>query len=157
MSKLVAFLKDETGATAIEYGLIAAGISVVIIASVNAIGSRLNSTFQLISELAELNFASTGMRKPPETAASGIFGEAICVISLAARIGAAIILRDAVNRWRANAAQVLFVIGCGKERHRRHRHDARIGLLQHPLGPRHRRQRGRLSKRLQFPAWYPRI
>ena len=49
MSKLVAFLKDETGATAIEYGLIAAGISVVIIASVNAIGSRLNSTFQLIS------------------------------------------------------------------------------------------------------------
>ncbi|HET9537243.1 MAG TPA: Flp family type IVb pilin [Mesorhizobium sp.] len=51
MSKLVAFLKDETGATAIEYGLIAAGISVVIIASVNAIGSRLNSTFQLISDL----------------------------------------------------------------------------------------------------------
>ena len=50
MSKLVAFLKDETGATAIEYGLIAAGISVVIIASVNAIGSRLNSTFQLIAD-----------------------------------------------------------------------------------------------------------
>jgi pilus assembly protein Flp/PilA len=50
MSKLVAFLKDETGATAIEYGLIAAGISVVIIASVNAIGSKLNSTFQLISD-----------------------------------------------------------------------------------------------------------
>ena len=46
MSKLVAFLKDE----AIEYGLIAAGISVVIIASVNAIGSKLNSTFQLISD-----------------------------------------------------------------------------------------------------------
>ena len=50
MSTLVAFLKDETGATAIEYGLIAAGISVVIIASVNAIGSSLNSTFQLISD-----------------------------------------------------------------------------------------------------------
>ena len=50
MSILVAFIKDETGATAIEYGLIAAGISVVIIASVNAIGSRLNSTFQLISD-----------------------------------------------------------------------------------------------------------
>ena len=32
MSKLFAFLKDESGATAIEYGLIAAGISVVIIA-----------------------------------------------------------------------------------------------------------------------------
>jgi pilus assembly protein Flp/PilA len=50
MSTLVAFLKDETGATAIEYGLIAAGISVVIIASVNAIGSSLNSTFQVISD-----------------------------------------------------------------------------------------------------------
>jgi pilus assembly protein Flp/PilA len=50
MSKLVAFLKDETGATAIEYGLLAAGISVVIIASVNAIGSKLNTTFHLISD-----------------------------------------------------------------------------------------------------------
>src|SRR4029078_9277544 len=50
MSRLVAFFKDETGATAIEYGLIAAGISVVIIASVNAIGSKLNSTFQTISD-----------------------------------------------------------------------------------------------------------
>jgi pilus assembly protein Flp/PilA len=50
MSILVAFLKDETGATAIEYGLIAAGISVVIITSVNAIGSKLNTTFQLISD-----------------------------------------------------------------------------------------------------------
>jgi pilus assembly protein Flp/PilA len=49
MTKFVAFLKDETGATAIEYGLIAAGISVVIIASVNAIGSKLNTTFQSIS------------------------------------------------------------------------------------------------------------
>ena len=39
MSKVVAFLKDDSGATAIEYGLIAAGISVVIIATVNAIGS----------------------------------------------------------------------------------------------------------------------
>ena len=50
MSKVFAFLKDESGATAIEYGLIAAGISVVIIASVNAIGSRINRTFQLISD-----------------------------------------------------------------------------------------------------------
>ena len=51
MSKLVAFFKDETGATAIEYGLIAAGISVVIIASVNAIGSKLNAKFDEISGL----------------------------------------------------------------------------------------------------------
>jgi pilus assembly protein Flp/PilA len=49
MSKVVAFLKDEAGATAIEYGLIAAGISVVIIATVNAIGSTLNDKFTIIS------------------------------------------------------------------------------------------------------------
>ncbi|MGB9061149.1 MAG: Flp family type IVb pilin, partial [Pseudolabrys sp.] len=35
MSKVLAFLKDDSGATAIEYGLITAGISVVIIATVN--------------------------------------------------------------------------------------------------------------------------
>ena len=47
MSKVFAFLKDESGATAIEYGLIAAGISVVIIATVNTIG--LNGKFNDIS------------------------------------------------------------------------------------------------------------
>ena len=45
MSKFVAFLKNESGATAIEYGLIAAGISVAIIAVVNGLGSQLNTTF----------------------------------------------------------------------------------------------------------------
>jgi pilus assembly protein Flp/PilA len=49
MSKVLAFLEDEAGATAIEYGLIAAGISVVIIATVNAIGTTLNGTFSSIS------------------------------------------------------------------------------------------------------------
>jgi pilus assembly protein Flp/PilA len=49
MSKVFAFLKDESGATAIEYGLIAAGISVVIIATVNTIGSTLNGKFNTIS------------------------------------------------------------------------------------------------------------
>jgi pilus assembly protein Flp/PilA len=39
------FVKDESGATAIEYGLIAAGISVAIIAVVQGIGSKLNTTF----------------------------------------------------------------------------------------------------------------
>ena len=39
------FLRDETGATAIEYGLIAAGIAVVIIAAVQLVGSNLNGTF----------------------------------------------------------------------------------------------------------------
>ena len=49
MSKVIAFLKNESGATAIEYGLIAAGISVVIIATVNAIDSSLNTKFNSIS------------------------------------------------------------------------------------------------------------
>jgi pilus assembly protein Flp/PilA len=39
------FAKDESGATAIEYGLIAAGISVAIIAVVQGVGSKLNTTF----------------------------------------------------------------------------------------------------------------
>jgi len=43
------FVKDEAGATAIEYGLIAAGISVAIIAVVNGLGSTLNSKFTSIS------------------------------------------------------------------------------------------------------------
>ena len=49
MSKVFSFLKDESGATAIEYGLIAAGISVVIIATVNTIGTTLNGKFSSIS------------------------------------------------------------------------------------------------------------
>jgi pilus assembly protein Flp/PilA len=49
MSRLVAFLKDTSGATAIEYGLIAAGISVVIIATVNGLGTTLSTTFSNIS------------------------------------------------------------------------------------------------------------
>ena len=49
MSKFVAFMKNESGATAIEYGLIAAGISVAIIAIVNTIGSKLNTSFTSIS------------------------------------------------------------------------------------------------------------
>jgi pilus assembly protein Flp/PilA len=43
------FLKDESGATAIEYGLIAAGISVAIIAVVNGLGTKLNGTFSNIN------------------------------------------------------------------------------------------------------------
>jgi pilus assembly protein Flp/PilA len=48
MRRITAFLKNESGATAIEYGLIAAGISVVIIGTVNAIGSTLNTKFSFI-------------------------------------------------------------------------------------------------------------
>ncbi|WP_416193607.1 Flp family type IVb pilin [Nitrobacter sp. TKz-YC01] len=39
------FLKDESGATAIEYGLIAAGIAVAIITAVNTLGDSLNAKF----------------------------------------------------------------------------------------------------------------
>ena len=45
MMHVAKFLKDEKGATAIEYGLIAAGISVAIIAVVQGLGTKLNSTF----------------------------------------------------------------------------------------------------------------
>ena len=43
------FLKNESGATAIEYGLIAAGIAVAIITAVKGIGTKLNTTFSSIS------------------------------------------------------------------------------------------------------------
>jgi pilus assembly protein Flp/PilA len=43
------FVKDESGATAIEYGLIAAGISVAIIATVKGLGTSLNATFSSVS------------------------------------------------------------------------------------------------------------
>jgi pilus assembly protein Flp/PilA len=49
MSKLLRFVRDESGATAIEYGLIAAGISVAIIAIVNTIGGTLNTKFTSIN------------------------------------------------------------------------------------------------------------
>ena len=45
----VRFMKDDSGATAIEYGLIAAGISVAIIAVVNGLGTKLNANFTSIS------------------------------------------------------------------------------------------------------------
>jgi pilus assembly protein Flp/PilA len=50
---IMEFAKDESGATAIEYGLIAAGISVAIIAVVNSLGSQLKTTFSTVtSQLA---------------------------------------------------------------------------------------------------------
>jgi pilus assembly protein Flp/PilA len=51
MKNLVSrFLKDESGATAIEYGLIAAGISIAIIAVVQAVGGQLNTNFGQIRD-----------------------------------------------------------------------------------------------------------
>ena len=49
MKKLMRFLKDEDGVTAIEYGLIAALIAVVIIIAVSAVGVSLNKIFNTIS------------------------------------------------------------------------------------------------------------
>jgi pilus assembly protein Flp/PilA len=43
------FLKDESGATAIEYGLIAAGIALAIIAVINGLGTNLNTKFTSIN------------------------------------------------------------------------------------------------------------
>jgi pilus assembly protein Flp/PilA len=49
MTKLIKqFAKDESGATAIEYGLIAAGISVAIIAVLQGLGTKLNTTFTTV-------------------------------------------------------------------------------------------------------------
>ena len=44
------FVRDDSGATAIEYGLIAAGIAVAIIAVILSVGSDLNTTFQEVSD-----------------------------------------------------------------------------------------------------------
>ncbi|MFZ5733263.1 MAG: Flp family type IVb pilin [Pseudomonadota bacterium] len=55
MKNLIArFVKDESGATAIEYALIAAGIGIAIITGVNAVGSGINTSFTKIqTELAK--------------------------------------------------------------------------------------------------------
>lgn len=61
MTKLFArFVKDESGATAIEYGLIAALISVALITGATTLGGALNDTFQAISgEMDAANTAAT--------------------------------------------------------------------------------------------------
>ena len=48
-SIIKSFLKDESGATAIEYGLIAAGIAIAIITAVNGVGTQLSTNFNTIS------------------------------------------------------------------------------------------------------------
>ena len=53
MKKLMRFLKDEDGVTAIEYGLIAALIAVVIIVAVTAVGGALQDTFEEVQTALE--------------------------------------------------------------------------------------------------------
>ncbi len=48
-TKIRAFLREEDGVTAIEYGLLAALIAVAIITAVTLVGTKLNSTFALVS------------------------------------------------------------------------------------------------------------
>jgi pilus assembly protein Flp/PilA len=50
---IIAFVQDETAATAIEYSLIAAGIAIAIISVVKGVGTKLNSTFSSISTQLE--------------------------------------------------------------------------------------------------------
>ena len=49
MNTVSRFLRDESGATAIEYGLIAAGISIAIILAVNSLGTTLSGKFTFIN------------------------------------------------------------------------------------------------------------
>jgi pilus assembly protein Flp/PilA len=49
IAALMQFLVDESGATAIEYGLIAAGIAIAIITAIKGVGTKLNTTFSSIS------------------------------------------------------------------------------------------------------------
>ena len=48
-SLILSFFKDESGATAIEYGLIAAGIAIAIITAVNGVGTSLSGKFDTVS------------------------------------------------------------------------------------------------------------
>ncbi len=48
--KIMQFVQDTSGATAIEYGLIASGIAVAIIAVVQGLGTKLTATFQSVSD-----------------------------------------------------------------------------------------------------------
>jgi len=48
MSAVLRFFRDDNGATAIEYGLIAAGIAVAIIAVVNGVGTKVNAAFNSV-------------------------------------------------------------------------------------------------------------
>jgi pilus assembly protein Flp/PilA len=61
MKKLIArFVKDESGATAIEYGLIAAGIALAIITVVNGLGTKLKDTFDAVNNGITLPAAGGG-------------------------------------------------------------------------------------------------
>lgn len=49
MGRIVAFMNDESGATAIEYGLLAALIAIAAIAAMSAVGTSLSQTFSTVA------------------------------------------------------------------------------------------------------------
>ncbi len=51
MNKLLSFAKDESGATAIEYGLLASLIAVAIISAVTALGTKTSATFNKVGNV----------------------------------------------------------------------------------------------------------
>ncbi len=65
MNKILAFLKEEDGVTAIEYGLIAALIAVAIILTVTAVGTALNGTFTSVENGLTGAGAGGGGGTPP--------------------------------------------------------------------------------------------
>jgi len=71
MSLVLKFLKNESGATAIEYGLIAAGIAVVIVAVVQSLGSKLNATFTSVQNALNCNQSRERSSNGESTARNG--------------------------------------------------------------------------------------
>ena len=49
MQKIISFLRNESGATAIEYAMIAAGIAATIVATVNTLGTTVNAQYTSVS------------------------------------------------------------------------------------------------------------
>ena len=78
MSKIVRFFRDENGATAIEYGLIAAGISVAIITVVGSLGYEPQHDLHVGADRAEVRVAAVAARaicraiaRPPKLPSAG--------------------------------------------------------------------------------------
>ena len=67
------FVKDELGATAIEYGLIAAGISVAIIAVVQGLGTKLNTTFTQRFQRPQVSVVRSSCYERAPVAYRGLF------------------------------------------------------------------------------------